>query len=469
MKPPMRYSMLLTHGAAILLGCVGGKTLLSGGAMLSPPAGNSTPVSSRSSVGEISSKWIDLSLGEIREKTTKTEADAKPVTIAELLRRNRETADGDRKECEAEVDQIIRNSARYANESDFLAAIRRSIHGNLEDEHTGTIFQAWLDKDPAAALAELGRNWSLSDDSDIPSLLERKFGRAWVKQQVEDLGLPIRHRGNLADNLGRDLAWEGGLPALLEQYNAISDVETKQRLVGGFSWSWPLDDPLATGRFLAAAPVEMREGLMHRLAPPAPFGLSGFPANSSMPTPYVSREWFEKVRTVIHPDSVDEMVAPISNAHSPASDSLADAVKAGVTAGGNREGVVANVLYSKVRSAMGEGTDLGVLYSEGKMSRSELLQELTKRIHGAEAFPDILEREAWRATSMTSDSAESARWARELPEQEAENPLVPDGVGVSGTYGDPRIPLRLSRYQVFADGVSDQAVLGKVRDRQCYE
>lgn len=183
-----------------------------------------------------------------------------------------------------------------------------------------------------------------------------------------------------------------------------------------------------------------------------------------MPPSYANREWFNKVQAALNPGSPEIFTPPFPEGKAVPAKSLTEEVNAHVKSGDSRENAAAAALSRKIDDAMIEGTDLEELYGEGRISRAELLEELARRIPGAENFPDALEREAWRVTSMKSDARQAAAWAQELSERSAGRPLVPDG-----SDNDPRISLRLSRYQIFCDGISDDSVVSKIRNKQSYE
>ena len=471
--------MLLTHGAAILVGCLAGKILLGDATSVvlsdqSTTRSDATPTSM-----EISSAWLDESLRQVRtEKVKSNTTQQNPLTIPELLRKSREEADAERKGCNDRVDAIVKESAQYANEPDPLAAIRRNMRAeNPRDDHSLAIFQAWLVKDTETALAELGLNWRLSQDEDIPLILERKLGRDWLKRQVEDDDTPYRLRTGLTGSLGRTLAWEGDLAGLLKQYDSISDPALKLRLVDSFSWSWPLDDPLLTARMLKQGPEAVRDGLMDRLAPPVELvSQSGsFPAGPATPPTYATWEWFDVLHAEMNPGSrlaepdspaIPEKGVPEKFLFEAAS--FDEAVNLGLEAGDTREDAVKKALEFEVGAAMSEGTDLGELYGDGRITRSEFLAELTRRIPGAEAFPEALEREACRRTSMTSDAKQVTAWAVELSKQGEGSELIVDTLPSSNNDGDPRIPMRLSRHQIFTAELPEGPVLSKIRQRGAY-
>lgn len=478
MKPsPRRYPMLLTHGAAILVGCLVGKILVGGATSTVPPYQNTTRPTARPSAMEISAAWLDESLREVRAENAPAETTQQaPLTIPELLKKCREEADAERKECNDRVDAIVKESARYANEPDPLAAIRRNMHaGDSENDHSLAIFQAWLDKDLETALAELGRNWRLSQDTDIPLLLERKLGRDWLKRQIEGDRTPYRLRTGLTGSLGRNLAWEGDLEGLLKQYDSISDPALKLRLIDSFSWSWPLDDPLLTARLLRQGSESARDGLMDRLTPPVELvSQSGsFPVGPASPPTCATWEWFDVLHAELNPGSrlaePDGPAIPekgVTEKFLFEATSFDEAVSLGLKAGDTHEAAVKKALEIQVGGAMSEGTDLEELYGEGRITRSEFLAELTRRIPGAEAFPEALEREAWRRTSMTSDAKQVRAWAAELSKQGEGSELLLDAVPSTNPYEDPRIPMRLSRYQIFTAELPEGPVLSKIRQRE---
>jgi hypothetical protein len=472
MKPPIRHAMLLTHGAAILLGCLAGKILLGDTTSSATPARNSARSAVRSSSMETSSAWLDESLRKARAEKAKVETIQQTrLMIPKLLKKCREEADAERKEDGEWIDEIVENSIKYANEPDPAAAIRRHMRaGNWRENHSLEILQAWLDKDPEAALAELDRNWALQKEEDLAGLLERRFGRDWLTRQVEDDNAPYRLRTSLADGLGRDLAWEGGLDGLLHQYNSISDPALKMRLAYSFSESWPLDDPLVTARFMEKdVPSELRNCFLGRWKPPAEFGVgsSSFPVGIGMPPTYATHEWFEQVRAAMNPESLpedlrnpipqitDEMIQRRLRI-----ESLEETVKSHIKSGDTPEKAAERVLSSKVEAAIGEGTDLAELYGEGQMTRHEFLAELARRIPGSGSYPDTLERVAWKQTANGSDPKQVVAWAAELSQRRSMNDILENGMYSSN---DPRMLSQLASYQDFSAAMNEGRSLVGIR------
>ncbi|MEO5912900.1 MAG: hypothetical protein ABIS50_01620 [Luteolibacter sp.] len=461
-----------SHGLALLIGGFGGLAILDN----SKTAGNQNGTSTTKSVGaganEMAETWIGDSLGKIREKNTEKElSPRKPLTMAEQLRANRVEAEKERKEYADQVDEILAEAPRYANEPDPAAAIRENMRaGRWQENHSMAIFQAWIDKDPEAALAELARNWKLQESEDIPLLLERKFGREWLAQQIGDDDAPYRFRNSALDAFARDLAWDGGLDGLLKAYNSIANPKMKLRLVYWFSWNWPLDDPAATARILSEnVPVEMRNSLLDKWKPPTDFG-SSFPMNPSTPFPYMSHEWYHQLCEAMAPGSLpDKFWNPPPGTYDDkretvsVSPSLSDSVETKMKAGGTREDAVKDTLSSMVWQAMEEGTDLGELYGEGKISRKELLEELSRRIPGSEMFPDALEGEAWRITATISDPRQAAEWTAALSKR---GDMVSLLGSMSNASRDPRRKMRLEWNRIFAAGLETGPLSSQIQSEQ---
>ncbi len=195
---------------------------------------------------------------------------------------------------------------------------------------------------------------------------------------------------------------------------------------------------------------------------------------ASMPRSPASPEWFAGVDALLHPGSSEEadgpppehVVEPKIVEESPMS--FEDEVRA-IEKSDDRLKAVSNALASRISEVMNEGTDLEELYGEGRISRRELLAELTRRIPGSDAYPDLLEREAWRSTSMKSDPQVAAMWLEELSKQGSGDDLIPYEVTSSSIYGDPRIPYRLDRYQALAERLPDGQTLSRFRNREAYE
>lgn len=462
MKPPMRHRMLLTHVAAILLGSIGGKILLD---FSSSPEPLARGMASRP-VMDASSAWLNESLRSVRQEKAEHERKSrKPATLAEELRSNREKADQERREYEERVDLIVKSSAAHAREPDPAAAIRKKLRvDRWQDDQSLEIFQAWLDRDPEAALAELAGNWQLLEKEDIPMMLEREFGRQWLERQFADENAPYRLRLQLADGLGRNLAWDGGMDGLLKQYALISDPKLKMRLAAAFSGSWPLDDPGETARFLGRdMPVELRDELLDDWKPPdelGPLGSRGasFSAGVWMPPAYSTGDWFEKLCDAMDPDLLPEDLKDPTFVQTPEtgreSESIGEGIRSNMGQGMTREGAVEFTLLTMIAEVMGEGADLTELYGEGKISRSVLLQELNRRIPGGEKYPDELERQAWILTSVRSDPTQVMAWAKAVSiSEEVKRYWISNSMPFSR---DPRMKANLERFRTFAAAEADE-------------
>ncbi len=451
-----------THALALLIGGCSALAVLDDAKLEENPGETPATCSTTDAANRIAVAWIGDSLVRIRDKRTeKVEEPRKSLTMAEQLRANRVEAEEERKEYVDQVDEIIAEATRYANEPDPAEAIRESMRaGRWQDNHSMAIFQAWLDKDPKAALAELSRNWSLQESEDIALLLERKFGKEWLAQQIGDEDAPFRFRNSALDVHARDLAWDGGLDDLLKTYYSISDPEMKLRLVSGFCLSWPMDDPSTTAQFLSKdMPAEMRNLLLDRWKPPIPIGFSNssFPVNASMPHPYMSHEWYDQLCSSLDPNLIPDRFRMQTTGNydderetSSIPASLADSVDAKMKDGATREDAVRTSFPSMVGQAMDVGTDLGELYGEGEISRKELVEELSRRIPGSEVFSGELEREAWRCTLINSDPQRAAEWTTDLSKRGDMKPLLGAALNPSR---DPRGKMRLEWRRNFTAGL----------------
>ncbi|MEO5716193.1 MAG: hypothetical protein ABIT37_22120 [Luteolibacter sp.] len=461
MNQPLRLPMkLVSHGLALLIGCSIGMAWIGDFKpvehALDTPSG--VPASSAANT-VMATAWLDDSLKSVREKAATEEQELKkPLTMAELLRQSRIKADAERKEYSDEVDQIIAAAPGYAHEPDPAQAIRRNMADPWEESHVLQIFQAWLDKDQDAALAELGRNWKLQERDDLVRLLERKFGREWLKREILDEEVGYRLRKNLASQWGRNLAWDEGLESFVKNHNSIPDAELRSWFAISFSGSWPLEDPETTGRILEQkAPPELRKSLLASWAPIPELGSSGFiGCGGGMPPSYATREWFDRVRRSMpseHAD-VEQQVEPVVETRKIAlsDQSLDQRIGKRIKAGDNREEAVKHSLPEMIFAKMGEGTDLETLFGEKRISREEMLSELTRRIPGSEAFPKELERAAWGEVSSSADPEEVASWGAKLSDREKGSALLDSALA---RLNDPRMSRRLNLYRAIASGMPD--------------
>ena len=119
-------------------------------------------------------------------------------------------------------------------------------------------------------------------------------------------------------------------------------------------------------------------------------------------------------------------------------------------------------MLRKVHDWIEEGTDLRELYSENRISRQELLDQLKARIPGSAAYALELERAAWAETLPSCDPEEAAAWGRELLRHGDLSSLLDDAIRKFSC--DDREAIRLARLRVAADLNPKPHVLELVAD-----
>lgn len=444
MKPVRLVPLkLASHGLALLIGCSVALALKDDLMTTDTDPNSASEGIARSSRNNTTATaWLDESLKTIRKASTDDPiVPVKISTIEEFLRENREDAEIERKEISDAINGCIAESSKYANLTNPLHAIRRSMLSSDPDANPAAIFSAWLDKDPDAALAELSRNWKLQGTSYLSSLLERRFGKEWLKQQVLSDESPYRLRKILAERLGQNLGWDSGLEGFMDVYDSIPDSRLKLQLTNAFSYSWPKESPEATSKFLKErVSPELRDYLLSSWSP-MNFGCGM--GGSFIPMPEsAAGNWLDQVKQAISPEPAPLEVAVPDEPVLPAIQDDSD------------EDEFLSSLSSKVSIAIDEGSDLVELFSEGKISRENLLSELTLRIPGSEAYPNKLSRIAWEKIADRSDPVEVAAWATKLGNaQELEEVVINNFFSCNLT--DPRMVHRLSLYRELAPFLSE--------------
>lgn len=429
-----------THGLALMIGCAIALVLKDNFPKGKDSSGADATGGLRKQ-GKAGLVWLDDSLRAIREEAVRSNAAEatqapevfeEPMTIAGFLRDERIRADEDRKLAIEAVDEILADSEKYRDLSDFPAAIRGCKRDPFSDDLL-PIFTAWLNKAPDAALAELARNWKLQESYRLSSLLERKYGRSWLEKQVKSDECPYRLRKAMAVEWGRWLGWDGGLEDFLGVCQSVSDPALKDLLVSAFAASWPRDSPENTGRILRDdASPEPQPLLLDRWSPMVNGCFGSFPMVEGM-----ANEWLDQVKHSNPLYSAPERKI----VDEPPPD------KTGDDKPEDPEVIFKNSLPDVVSKAIDEGTDLAALFGENRISREEFLSELTRRIPGSERHPEELEREAWGRIAEKADPKRVASWAAELAAPEDIDGLLR---AIPYSKHDPRHHWRLGLYRELA-------------------
>lgn len=207
------------------------------------------------------SAWVDARLRELLTNVVTSEK--KATTMEEFLDENRKDSEKWWRERNEEIDRIVRDARSKRGISDPAAALRAAQTGDAGNLKELAIFLHWLETDPDAALAEMGRNWHLLEREYLPALLERKFGIDWMSAKIADEEAPYRLRTALARELGREAAQGQGLAGLLKYYNSIPDPRLKILMAWDFVNEWPIEDSRVVARFLSGnVPKQLRELLI---------------------------------------------------------------------------------------------------------------------------------------------------------------------------------------------------------------
>jgi len=466
-----------SHGIVLAIGLFGGLVLLDRhgprlGLIASDPP--QPPPAPAGHARAAATAWLDQALAKV--KVSREEAnslsDREKLPIPELLKQYRRELDEERAETNPRLDAIVNAASRYQDQPDPAAAMRAALK-NQTDEGTDTalaIFHAWRERDPAAALACLGRNWRLLDELYTTSdLLEREFGPDWMAQQLRDDKLPYRMRRTIATGLATHLGRDAGLAGFITCYQTITDPELKDQFWRRFAGEWRLEDPPEVARILAnGCPAALRDKLLDEWAPP-----EGPIADFS---PYVTVEWFKQVRGALDPSLVPEEIRdneckpwwlerlPMTK---PEPASLDATIKSNLTDVASKSKVVGDAMSLMVEQAILQNPCLVEQYVTGGATRREMLDQMCQAIPGADAYPQALEQAAWRATAERSDPRQLMAWAAELSKQDGFNDLFREVVAPS-YWGnqDPRDSHLLERLQIIVAAVTDPKTAADIRWRQ---
>ncbi|MFM2198496.1 MAG: hypothetical protein RLZZ505_1928 [Verrucomicrobiota bacterium] len=421
--------------------------------------------SRRQDAEAIGSAWVDARLRELRADEAASEK--KAATMEEFLDENRKDSEKWWRERNEEIDQIFREARALRSITDPVAALRAAQTGDAGYKKELVIFLHWLETDPDAAMAEMGRNWQLLEREYLPALLERKFGIDWMKAKIADEGAPYRLRTALARELGRQAAHGHGLAGLLGYYNAIPDPRQKIMMVWDFTQEWPLDDPKAVAQFLSGnVPLELRELLLEEWES-RPYGKDSW-----------EEAWIRSLHEKLGLDASDYSVpsmgfwgmeASLKLSEARRSMSLDEVVRDCVKEGKNPQEAAGEAIRIKVHDALADGSNLIEMFGEGHMSREELLHEIRREIPGSDAHPDALEREVWSRTAWAAEPEVVARWAAELAQRGDMDELLIQALVSGNIYGDPRIPLRLARYRAVTQGLKDDRPRDRILHQAAYE
>lgn len=442
-----------THGAALLLG------VLAWHALLGDPAPDvAEPTEAARQLQHLeptaqSAAWIDASLAKMRSlENANAAANNPPPTIEKFLKLLRQEWEEGWQEEDRELDQIVAKARSMHAISDPAAALLAALRNKSDDRWV--IFQHWLDTNPDAALAEVGRNQHLLDVSYLPALLERKFGIEGMKSMIANEQTSYRLRTALAAQLGRQAAHGTGLESLIKYYNSIADPKLKLRMTEEFANEWPLDEPESVARILVnEAPKDLRKMLLQKWK----FSYSGPESGEVMWLkdlyPRLGLEEFE----YSDPESGHGGWSEESSKRWEARQSMAfdEVVQDYMKEGISHKDAVKEAIEIKLNQAMENGPDLIELFGEGQLTRAELLDELRRKVPESNAHPIALERQAWKMTAWTADPQELARWTVELSSNGDMDELLYQIFTPGNLYGDPRIPLRLERYRIVSQGIKN--------------
>lgn len=419
----------------------------------------------------IGSAWVDARLREMRENEAAPEG--KAATMEEFLAEQRKDSEKWRRERNEEIDQIFREARSLRGVSDPAAALRAAQTGDAGYKKELVIFLHWLETDPDAAMAEMGRNWQLLEREYLPAMLERKFGIDWMKAMVGDEESPYRLRTALARELGRQAARGHGLAGLLGHYNAIPGPRQKIMMVWDFSQEWPLDDPKVVAQFLSGnVPLELRELLLDEWKG-RPYGKDSW-----------EEAWIRSLHEELGMDASEytvpsmagscgmggmdiEALMKLSEARQ--SMSLDEVVRDCIKEGKAPQEAVGEAIRIKVHDALADGSNLIEMFGEGQLSREELLDEIRREIPGSDAYPDAFEREVWSRTAWAAAPEVVARWAAELAQRGDMDELLIQTFSEGNMYGDPRITFRLARYRTVTQGLKDDRPRDRILDQAAYE
>lgn len=427
-----------------------------------------TWTSRRPDSAALASAWVDDTLSMLR--TGRVAEEKQPATMEEFLAENRKNSEKWRKERNEELDQIVREARSMRGISDpleALRAVRPSQDGYLKEL---AIFQYWLETDTEAALAEMGRNWRLLGRDDLPALLERKFGIDWLNAKIADENMPCRLRTALARELGLQMAHGQRLTGLLKYYNSATCPRLRILMAWDFAQEMPHEDPESAARFLSGnVPKELRELLIEQW--------KYLPSGENTMEEY----WVRDLLKGLGVDASDyvvptlggywgmDMEASIKLWEARKSMTFDEVVRDMIKEGSSPEKAVGEAIRSKVHHALADGPNWIEMFGEGQLTREELLNEMRREIPGSDVHPDALDREVWRRTAWAADPQEIAQWAAELSRRGDMDELITGTFTPSNIHGDPRILLRLARYHVVTQGLSDGRPRDRILNQAAYE
>lgn len=366
------------------------------------------------------SAWVDATLTKLRADGAAAEREnTRAATMEEFLGENRKDSEKWWRERNEEIDRIVRDARSMRGISYPAAALRAAQTGDAGNLKELAIFLHWLETDPDAALAEMGRNWHLLEREYLPALLERKFGIDWMSAKIADEEAPYRLRTALARELGREAAQGQGLAGLLGYYNSIPDPRLKILMAWDFVNEWPIEDSREVARFLLGnVPKELRELLMENWKY----------------LPYGENSWEEVwVRDLLEELGMDassyvvfspgmeygmDLEAVLKRQEARKSMALDEVVRDCIKEGSSPQDAVGEAIRTKLHDALADGRNLIEMFWEGHLSRDELL---------IQAF-------------------------------------TPGNI-----HGDPRIQLRLARYRAVTQGLKEDRPRDRILNQAAYE
>lgn len=431
-------------------------------------------LSQRADSAARASAWVDATLTKLRADGAAAEREnARAATMEEFLEENRKDSEKWGRKRNEEIDQIVREARSIRGISNPAAALRAAQMGDAAYVKELAIFLHWLETDPDAALAEIGRNWRLLEHEHLPALLERKFGIDWMSAKIADEETPYRLRTALARELGREAAQGQGLIGLLGYYNSIPDPRLKILMAWDFVNEWPLEDSREVARFLSGnVPKELRDLLMEEWKR-LPYGENSW-----------EEVWVRDLLKGIGLDASEYSVPSFSGScglggmnleasmklwEARKSMTLDEVVRDCIKEGSFPQDAVGEAIRTKLHDALADGRNLIEMFGEGQLSREEMLDELHRKIPGSDAHTDALEREVWRRTAWAADPEEVARWAAELARRGDMDELLMQTFSGSSIHGDPRIPLRLARYLTVTQGLKNDRPRDRILHQAGYE
>lgn len=396
------------------------------------------------------SVWVHEKLAEVQEKLQQRAADikfAKSATLPERMKRDREEREAKYKKLLEQVARVQDQASRFGTIRDPKRELLGGLAGEEETEHLFSIALWWLRDDRDTALQELAQpafdeltTWN----TDLAgALLRAEFGAAWVSNRIRSKETPALIRSLLAQDLGREVGQHGGLPRLADEFRSLPDPFLQVELIDEFIHWWKLEEPATTAHFLIKqAPPAFRDLFLGELIPT--FSLN-----------HTWKPWREALNEHLTAADLPEYVTELAltfplteplgfwDPKPPGSRTLAEQLEPYT---GNSDHPVRDTVRSLVADWIDEGTDLRELYGEGRMSRSELLAQLSERIPGVSAYPDQLEEAAWLATVGHSSPDKATAWARDL--STGPNFSVGHRMFINKADEDPRLRMVMERLRI---------------------